>query len=377
LATEPNEVTQEEAAAQILGKEPTSTAPEDKSQPSTPTTFAERAATAEAELAAEDEQGEGGAPKAPTAETKPVEAKPPTGSKLKTLIDSKYGGDENKFADALYEQWNSASRQAAEIRELKAKLETPPAPQAPPPPEPAITQLDQLSTGIDDQVRALQSEQKSLIDQGTDIKAQILELRGEAKRADEMDKAQIEAKIDRLEGRLERLGARWEDRQRNIQDLGYRRMELQTKRAEAIARTEAAKADEYRQRQDLEAYKEGTRREFDTALTDAAKTFGLDPSSEQYQHLYNTIKAETVYFLRTDETAAPIDIKAFAQARAEVYAKMMNLAKQGGFSKVTQEKLQAGSRPARPGTSTSPAPSASSKPWTADFARKRAAKILG
>jgi len=376
----PNEdgtISQEEAAAQILGN---GTTPSTDATQQAPPNYAELAATAEAELTAEGETG-----KEPSkAEAKPVEEKKeeappaPTGSKLKALIDSKYGGDEDKFADGLIEQWNSTARLAKQLADLQEKAAQ--AAAEPPPPDPTITQLDQLSTGIDARIVALKTEQDRFITEGQEIKSEILQLKGEAKRADELDKAQLEAKAERLESKLERLASRYDSHSAKVEDLEYKKLDLTTKKLEASARAEAANANQLKQEQDLATFRANTRTEFDSALDAAASTYGLtDKNSDRYQHFYNTIKAETVYYLRADENAPPIDVKAFAQTRADVYAKMMNLSKQAGFTKVTDEKLQAGAKPstAKPGTPTAPAPTASPREWSADFARKRAARILG
>lgn len=380
---DPNLISQEEAAAQLLGQE-TTPKPEESSQPEASPNFAERAAAAEAELAAENGQVE----PAPKAEEKPLEAKPEakpvsSGSKLKDLIDKKYGGDENKFFDGLVEQWNSASKLASELSELRTSLKqaSEPAPvAADEPPDETLTQLDQAISGIDHQITSFRQEQDRLVAEGQNLRAEILELRGEAKRADEMDKAVLERKIDRLEAQLERKASRWEARDEKIRDLEAKKLDFNLNKVQAQTRLDQVKANQKQQEQDLRVYREQTRQQFDEAIADAATGFGISKDSKVFQHFYNAIKAETVYYLRTDESGEPLDIKAFVKQRSDIYADVMKLSKQTELSNVTQEKLQAGAKPvvkpANP-TAQTPAPQVREKAWTAEFAKKRAARVLG
>lgn len=363
-------VSQDEAAAELLG-EPTSPKAGEGAKPEL--SLEEVAARAEAELAAEDPA------------TKPDQSP----SKLKDLIDSKYGGDEGKFVDGLHESWRSAAALKKELDSLKVQLaeaSTPPAEPEPPPPteHPDVKWLDQEIAALSQEAQDNQTAQSTLETKGNTVKGEIHELRGELKRAEDVEKDTIENRIARKEAELERLAERYLRLRERNREINHKFRDFDRQKQLAVREAEATRAQLQNQQVELRNYQREQGDVFSKALTEAVAQFRLPTVDPEYvEYLEETIRAKVSYVLRSSPNEGPLDLAAEAKKQVEAFAKAHNLAKKAALNQTTTEKLQV-SKPAvatAPKLSPNPpapaAPAASPKKWTADFARQRAMKILG
>lgn len=359
-------VSQDEAAAELLGGTTPSAGEEAKSEP----TLEEVAARVEAELAAESSDG------------KPDEPK----SKLKELIDTKYGGDEEKFVSGMYEQWNSTARLKKELDEVKAVIANAsraPEPEPPPPAEaPDVKWLDKEIAALDGEAQQNSAAQQALVVKAEQIKADIHELRGEMKNAETVEKHTLEEKISRKEAELERKADQWQRLNERNRRIDHEKRDFGRQKDLAVREVELSRAQLQQQKQDLRNYQEDQGRVFNTALQSAVAEYQLPTADPEYmQYLDETIRAKVSFILRNDPEGGPVDLAALAKAQVAGFAKAHNLSKKAAFTQKTQEKLQATHKapvsPAKPASPAAAPTPASPKRWTADFARQRAAKILG
>lgn len=305
---------------------------------------------------------------------------------LQKIIDSKYGGDEEKFVAALFEGWNSSSRLAKEIEELKNKL-TEVTEEIPEPPAP-IEHPDMAR--LDERIRALDAKQQSVLQTRNTILANIAksredqaELRGEIKRSSEDDRYRLEEKLERAQAKEQAEVERWHGLGDKLEDLTEQRRTVEGQKRIAEQQLSAYKAEQQRQGLELVEFRKRTVQDFNQAVEEEFKAYGVE-AEKLKSHMWRTIKAQATDYLRSLPPGNPIDLKAFVKNAAKDYSEVMNLGKNQEFRDKTEQKLQAaakatGQKLPQPQPQTPPAkePAKSNKPWTAEFARARAAKVLG
>ena len=354
--------------AELLGTTPTPAAAESPESPEAKEAASVKAA--EAELAGEvgEEPGEAG---------KTEEQKATSPDALQQLIDSKYGGDRAKFIEGLHEQWQSSAKLHKEIESLRQQLSTP-APVEEPIEHPDIPWLSQEIAALDAEANTNKATQTQLITQGNTKQAEILQLKGEMRRADDMDKEALQAKIDRAEAALDRLAERWKDLDHRNRRIEHEKRDFNRQKQLAEREVAAYRAEQVQLERDDQAYQAGERKIFNEAVDLSAAEYQL-AAGPQREHMREVIRAEASLHLRSLPEGSPaIDLAAFVKARADVYANMMKLSKKTEFQQLTKDKL-ATTRPpvSKPGNSGPPNPQAAPKVWTADYVRRRAAKLLG
>lgn len=396
-----NSMSPTEMAQAILG-EPAPTAevaPETATPPSdggsTAPDFAARAAAAEQELAAEFGMEIPAAETAATPEAEPqgegdgldllADADP-----VEALVNTKYGGDKKKFIDGLHEGWRSAAELAKVNKELQARLDrleqgiatpkTEPAPveAAPPDITEDIKWFDQEISSLEKEVQSGEARKGELINLGRVAQAKLLKAQGKLEIADEIDQPRIQDEIARIEAEIKGYNSEYVSITRQAKDASYTSRKLRLDKQEALARMENLKKEqEANNRKQVEA-EQKVLQDFLGYFKNSALENGIPQEPEVLRSLVATVRAEAAYALNNLERGVAFDLKAFTEARVAHHAKMYGFAGRAGFKQVSKEKQAATTKPAPKGTGLPrPLPPVPQGPWSADFAKKRASKILG
>lgn len=363
------DITPEQAAAELLGTE---------------VPPAEEAAAAPAEG--------GETPAAEPVEEAAQEAKPETGNLsplLKKLIDTKYGGDQEKFLAGIYEGWNSTSRLAEQLEGLQQKLleQTQKAEEPPDPAtlSPEIPRIEKRLQSIDVKLNTTIQKMNGLVGNANQINLEIAKLAGMREKADEYDRGKYEDQIQRLEDRKTSLREKYE----SLSDINEQLREEQTYLADQLGdiRKQVEGRWSQQQREKLEeaqaatAFKVQTVQDFMASIEEEASTYGVEAGSKRFDHMAGTIRAEITQYLRSlPEDAPAIDIKAFVKARAKEYADALGVSATRKVQQLSQQKLQATTKPPAPPALQARVAQAASKgspePKTAKEARAWAARVL-
>jgi hypothetical protein len=393
--------TPEQAAAELRG-ETTSpaetpapkTTPEPKAEPAQ-SEFEKRAAEVEAELEAgtlgekKEEVPKEGAEEKPATEepatpTKPAESASARDARLQKIIDTKFGGNEEAFVASLYEQQNSAARLHEELQELKQSLAPKPDLTKPPTPEehPDLGWIHDEITALTAEATQNRARQDQLVADGRTKREEILQLKGEIRRADEFDQKQLKVDISQAEAALNQMSAEWRDLESRNRRLTSEHKDFNRRKEFAEREVLAARevqANQAREDQEAQA-KEFSK--FETTIETVAKEYGIT-DSDVVEDMYETARAKAALHVRVN---GPVkDLSALTRALCEKYLKVHQLGKKTDFAAVSREKTQAArttnstappKAPANPAPVTAPSRAAESK-WTPDFVRLRASRILG
>lgn len=284
--------------------------------------------------------------------------------RIQTLVDSKYGGDWDKFTDGLYSQWNSSSELHSELKEIKAALEeqkqalvTKAAPEPPLNDDPDFQALESEITALDNDVKANEQVRAGLITQFNGISEKIAELRGQYALADDFNKRDIERRVEALTDKQALLGEKWDRTQKEDKSIERDKKALkgQLKQLEKQI-SESRAQDKQKQAESLEAQAD-FRLAFFGLIEEAAGQYGLsaEDAPKVKEHLKQTIKAEAVEYLHS-HPELPDD---FVQKRAAAYFDVHKLAKRAGFKELSQVKTPIVQKP---GTTKAPGLGAVQKP---------------
>lgn len=366
-------VSLEAAALELLGGGPTPSPAAEPAKESSPT-LEEEAARVEAELLA-SEDGKAKDPEKP--QEKPAEADP-----VQALIDTKYGGDRQKFVDGLHEQWKSASKLHDEVRQLKEALLT--AKQEPEEIDlsthPDISRLETRINSYDSEIKEHQQEQQRLIAEANKYQTEIYKLQGKLDvKEDPLEKRELQADIRERERSIRDLAKEYKDADASIRKLKNDKESLSEQREAVESKIHQAQQQKLTQELANKQYQVQELDKFNKAVDAESKDYGIDGELKEY--LRGLLKSEASYFIRNlppDQTEG-IDLPEFVKARLKVHAGMLKLGEKKEFKQKSDEKLQVtaktpASAPPKPAAPASPI--ASPKKWTAEFARARAAKLL-
>lgn len=366
-------------AAAILGTTPEKAEATSTVEGTTPeATYAERAAAAEAEFAAD---GKAGSEKTEAKET-PEQAASRV-SALQKLIDSK-GGDEEKFAAGIIEQWNSTAKLADELKELKAKLAEREQPTVADTPEidepevdiPDISEITTALTALDQEANANQASLNVLVAEGTAIRADILRLEGELRRADEMDQRSIKADIAEKKAELRDKKQEYNTLESRNRQIAKEKNDLGKQQKAAEREVERSKQLQQKATLTIENYKKQQRQIFSDTADAVAVEFKLDPSKHDLDYFKKTVAAQVAFTLRQNENGAPVDLAALTRQLYTEHCKKLGVVQDQAFVDKSKEKLQAAA-PVKPNVASPSDTKQPNKKWTAEFAKFRAMKVLG
>jgi len=296
-------------------------------------------------------------PATPTEEEpeEPVKATQGRSPKFQKLL-AKYGGDEDKLADAIFEQYNSASTLHGKIRELEARINTPSKPKPPAEDHPDIKALKSDIASQEQRFKTAELRQQQILQVISTVKEEVAAKKGELRRADPDEKHSIQREISDLESRMALLSTDWYSQEDRKGDIQYRHksLERELKAAERAVQSELA------QKSNQDAQNQVTQEEiantFKGIATSRAKAAGIeDPEVLEYFH--NTARAEAIAYLRTPG-AQSLDFDKFISQRLVPFLKFVGMGKKTTFTKASTEKLQAAGKPTQP-TKIPPRPSSS------------------
>ncbi len=275
-----------------------------------------------------DEPEKGAAPEA--ADGKPVdetpEKKEEIEDKLDSIINSKYGGDRNKFVEGLYEQWNSTSKLAKEIKELKEQLvasSTTPDKEV----EVSSPQLDWLNkqaAKLDSETKDRNNKLQGIISSYSQLERDIAKAEGELSRAEDLDKERIENKIEHLKDKLSAKKDKFDEYQERLanielekeavsQNINWTKEQLKNERSQQLQKKVDEKEDQ-----------RNTVVEFVEAVKEHGIAFRIPKAN--LSHMANSIRGEIAVYLRSLGDDAPkIDINKAVKERVAAYAKAMGL----------------------------------------------------
>jgi hypothetical protein len=402
----PNGMSPTEMAQAILGKaapapdspdvvEASPDAPESTSAGvSTNQDFAARAAAAEAELAQEFGMEVPEQP-APETTTEPEQTTAPA-DPIEQLLNTKYGGDKEKMVNGLHETWRSGAELAKINKELQAKLDaieqklgmagtTTPA-STPATPEPVVApEIQENIKWFDQEIASLAKEsetaatrQNELVTLGRTLQTSLLREEGKLEIADDLDKAGIEARINQIKAEINAHAQEWRSLENRKRESEYNTRKYKLDKRDAESRLAYAKEQEAEKQRLVGVQQETILRQFFVDFAEGAAEAGIPEDQDVRNHLVNIVRAEAAYVLSNMAPGQPFDLKAFTKARVAAHAKVFGFAGRAEFKQVSREKLAGQTKSAPKGSSLPrPLPPVPQGPWSADFAKKRAAKILG
>lgn len=262
--------------------------------------------------------------------------------KLQVLLDSKYNGDKNKLADAIFEQWNSASRLHSELKEIKTFLaeQREKASQAQVQ-EPSYEDdadykaLQEDIAALDESVQHNEQARQGLIQQYNKLDSEINKLVGQHAASDDFNKREIERRVEALIDKKERLSEKWDLLKDKDKSTAREKKALSSQLKQLEKQINESRAAQRRQEEELAASREEFRLAFFAEIDAEAKQAGLgEGAPKALEHFKQSIHADAVLYLQSHKEL-PDD---FVQQRAKVYLDVHSLAKKAGFKELSAQK---------------------------------------
>lgn len=299
--------------------------------------------SAETEESTSQQESEEAAPDSPAQaadETSEEESAPAKGrsSKLQKLLD-KYGGDEDKLAEAIYESYNSGSKLRQELDELREQLEEARKPEKPEESADVAGIKEQISA-LDAEGSDLVSEERTLIADHSKLSKDVAKLEGKLEDADELDKPRLQHQLHLKQLEERQLQRDWKDLQSRKRRHLLERGDLDRRLKRAEDESNAERARQAQSKAEERKGQQGFLADFRNAVDEAADELGLT-KDEDREYFHNVIKAEAIAYLRAQPDAPGIDPEEFVAARAQAFAKVAGLAKKKNFTSKSKSKLEA------------------------------------
>lgn len=324
-----------------LETEDTGTTPESEEiEESTSQEESEEAAAPDSTAQAADETGE-------EEESAPAKGR---SSKLQKLLN-KYGGDEDKLAEAIYESYNSGSRLKQELDELREQLEDARKP-ATPQESPDVAGIKEQISALDSEGSELVAEERGLISDHQKVSRDLARLEGKLEDADDLDKPRLTNMLHLKQLEERQLQKDWKDLQSRKRRHVLERADLDKRLKKAEQESEAERARQTQSKAEERRGQQSFLADFRVAVDEAADDLGL-VDDEDREYFHNVIKAEAIAYLRAQPDAPGIDPEEFVTARAKAFAKVAGLAKKKTFTEKSKTKIEA-SGATKPGNKGAP-----------------------
>lgn len=309
---------------------------------------------------------------------------------FKKLLD-KYGGDEEALVNAYFEQANSASRLHAELEELRDFLMAQPDEEDPEEliqQDPDVQGLSQELNSLQKDIEAVQQEQMQLVGTYGQIEQEIKMLEAQAEKAEDFEKSSLRSEANSKKAELRQIMSQVNRGRRELNAIN--RNIVAVERSQQKAREAVLGRKEQQRKAELQSAQVArlTREEFNSAMRAEAEGYGIDPSSKQFQVLNTSVRNQLAAHLnRLPPDTPAVNIKAATKHLMGEFADAMGL--KSRFQKTTQAK---GRTPVTSGPKGPPLPAGVKEPpmpkgmqqfgkdgknWTLEFAKARAAKLLG
>jgi septation ring formation regulator EzrA len=303
----------------------------------------------------------------------------------------KYGGNKEAMAQAYMDQANSMSDLVNEFKSLREFVQQ--QSQQPSQPKisekeltqriaesPEVVEVSEELASIEEEIKEEQRTYSSVIQELGKAEKEVARLEGKLEAAYDENKPAISAELATAQAKMERLTDKFRTADRDIKKLSanFKRTQRRMEKAEKAARSEID--NEVKQQRKDESEAQEVRREFASAMLAEAKDKGLDPKSEEFQELFETVQSRIWAYTQTlPEDADPINIPMAVKILVDKYTGL-------GFGK--RQSFQSQSRNKRKATSqhkgTPPAddnsgrtPNKGKRPMTAADWDRRAARLLG
>jgi hypothetical protein len=281
-------------------------------------------------------------------------AQPAVDDPLQEYIDKYYGGSKQAFVAAQFESRAEGKRLAQELADLKATLAAKPrdmqaeineALKA----DPEVLAIDQEYQAIVADTKATNTRQTQITADYAKSNAEVISLEAELKHVDDpKESGKLQTKIMQLRMDLANLNSEFRENQTklNMNARDARRLEREMVNAQKAVRDRLEHDDRTKQTSARSEAK--TLEAFNKSFTYFMAPFALDPKSEQYEDIMETVKARLATKIEErGEDADPLDASEIAELTAGIITK---------FAKANGLKPKAPGT--KPGTPTPPKPPA-------------------
>lgn len=271
-------------------------------------------------------------------ETSPVEAPEKPKSKFQKLIDSKYGGNEDAFADAIFENWNSLSRFDKQISDLRNLFEESRQQQAAPNLEsnPDYQELKEDISTLEAEKEENAKDRQDCISAYNSLQQELAVLKATNGSA---------ADVRHVQAEMNRLAAQYKASERADKRIDRDKSRLERKLAQAEESIKSSRDTQKQEQQRYEREVEGYRGSFDSTVLGLLQDTGL-PQQEQ-EDLYDIVRVQASNYIERNGPVADL-----GKLGAEIAAKYVGLIKRQNFQAISAAKARVA-----PATSTSQSPS--------------------
>lgn len=295
----------------------------------------------------------------------------------------KYGGDKEKMAEAVFASYNSTAELKKQLDNITRFIEGQSKPQVS---EEEIVQQDQAVQGLIKQYKKVKSELDVVQTEYTQNVTKYANLERKIERlSGKLEAADFEAQ-PAIKEELKEVTAEWKEVRSELKSAKQTEANLierlENIKQKGIAAEKQAKlrAKEEAERQEEQAREaQQLRGQYVTAMEQEAARYGLDVESKKYKHLLKVNHGNIVAYLSSLPPNAPgIDIDHAVKVLMAEWADVNGV--KAKFQKASAAKRQA-TTPTQSTTSVATKAKSEAPPkdgkWTADYARKRAERLLG
>lgn len=281
---------------------------------------------------------------------------------------SKYGGDYDKLAEGIFEQYNSAARTHEELVEMRELLEelrsskaTAEEVEKAVAEDPYVKEVNADLASINEQATTIAGEMKVMVTEYQKQVTKVAKLEGALSKADDSDRPEVQQDLREAKNDLKQLERDYRERERD-----YKRLESQWKQAQRSLRDAEGQARSRvdRERQDaqrLQSEAKLTRQEYNDVLQGEAKKYGINPTSKTYTFIDSTFRSRLSQHMRALQAQGVkegIDIPKAVEILMKEYAEATGLTRR--FSTTSAEKASAAT-PQREATPAAPGPRGTKK----------------
>lgn len=338
-----------------------------------------RAAEVDAELAAEDGKEK---PEEQEPEAKPT-PKQRTDA-IQRFIDSNYGGDEEAFVQSLYASRTEMSRLATELKELKTGLAKSPEllekeDQEAVSKHPDVSRVDKAMQSLSNSQQTLETRQSALVIQWNQLGETISNLKGQIERADDLDKAQLSARLAGAEASKQSIENAFFVNKTTLDNIEFNLSELQSRKDIALQQAMAERRQQRYQESESLRIQQQAGQDFSASVLEVVKEAGIDPDSDLHSAIFHSAKSQILDMTKSLKEGQEFDIPALTKEIASKIVSALNLSPSKRFQQASKEKAQTVTKPTR-AVSTPvirETPTSTSQKKDADYWLKRAMKITG
>jgi chromosome segregation ATPase len=272
-------------------------------------------------------------------------------SALQKIIDSKYQGDEDKFADAIWQSYNSTAAIAKELAELKAgliKQHEVEAKEEPLDTNEDYKELTEEITALNSDLESNQKERDSWLKEYNELQFKNAKLDGQFEIASPEQRQILAQKIDKNLSRIELLKEKWNSSNKSDREIQRSLKTLESQRKQVEARIKESKAKQSQQwKEDLKE-QQSFLKSFNSEVDEAIKAYGVPTDTKFREKVYKLVKAEAVSYLTANPTESlPED---FVAKSVDEYFDTIKFSKATQFKEMSKAKVETLSKPGAPPT---------------------------